>query len=143
MRASIRRLLMAGPLSGSGVVTEPVLSANMNEPLPEISEDLKVKYFDIIYEFGLLTNTGHSPSESPGQPFRIPIHHKGPDGITSKCTCYGVDLLEACRRALEWLEPRGWKGHSQIMEEGLTNFAHGVKNMLEQGTKAGKIEVVE
>lgn len=113
----------------------------MNE-LPEIPDDLKVKYFDVIYEFGLLTNTGLSPVESKDHPFRIPLQFKGDDGITSRCTVYGRDLLEACRRALEWLEPRGWKGHSQIMREGLTGFAVRLANTLAQGARAGKIEIV-
>lgn len=110
--------------------------------LIEIPDDLKVKYFDVIYEFGLLTNTGRSPCESPGMPFRIPVEFRGEDGINSKCTCYGATLPEVCQRALEWLEPKGWKGHSQIIREGLTGFAIRLANTLSQGARAGKIEIV-
>lgn len=75
-----------------------------------ISEDLKVKYFDIIYEFGLMTNTGLSPCESPGQPFRIHCVAKDKDGIRCQTTCYGKDIEQVCAMALEWLEAHNWKG---------------------------------
>lgn len=67
-----------------------------------LSDYLKAQYFDVIYHFGILVNTGNSPSESPGMPYRIPINVRS-HGCT---TCYGKTVEEVCGMALDWLESK-------------------------------------
>jgi hypothetical protein len=66
-------------------------------------------YFDLIRRFGLLTNDGRSPCESPDHPFRIPVEGRNKDGVLCKCTAYGKTLEEVCERAASFIQEHGVK----------------------------------
>lgn len=100
-----------------------------------------VRYFDVIYEFGLLTNSGHSPVESADHPYRIPISFRDSAGLLHSCTAYGQDVIQVCQRALEFLEPRGWVSHSQKMEAGLMAAAHAIANTVAYAVTRRKVEI--
>lgn len=101
-----------------------------------------MKYFDVIYEFGLLTNTGLSPCESPGQPLRIPISYRDKAGLLHSCTAYGTNLIEVCQRAVDFLEPRGWIGHGEELKRGLYGAAIAITNTISKAVEIGKVEIV-
>lgn len=107
----------------------------------DIPDEIRLKYFDIIYEFGLLTNSGRSPAESPGMPLRIPLEIRDQQGSLRCCTAYGKDVYEVCAIALEFLEKYGWKGHSEKMAEGLMAAARAICNTITDSMRSGRMEI--
>lgn len=107
----------------------------------DIPQELIAKYFDVVYEFGVVTYH-QCPAHSPHLKLHTTLAVKGADGGMQVHTVYGKDLIELCQHAVEFLEPRGWTGHSEQVKRGLIGAALAITNTIARGIKSGKVEIV-
>jgi len=92
----------------------------------DIPDDLKTKYFDIIYEFGLKVESGPHATKK----LMIPVAVKDKAGNEFRGTFHGDTVEEVCAAALVKLEEYGWVGHMEQEFRGLKCFAQAIVNTI-------------